>query len=564
MTFGVLCILPNIWQRTDERYPFAGIEMMGTDQEFYYASRIGQVLEGDWWIADPYYGTKQKNFVQPPLPEWFEGGLGLVFRLDTARTVLVVKLVFGALLFFVMTLFFTRFTQYRWWSLFAVTAFLCAGFFFSAPQDLFSVISNPNFGGEFLRFSRLTNPLFSSLLFFLALNAFLSWAQNGSRIGLIFAGILTGLSFYSYPYTWTYLGAIYAAICGVFLFRHDWKRLKEMLLMGLIILLIVLPYARHQYVISHDPAYPDVLIRYIVLHSREMVWGLWMFLLFLLPFLPRTKNIFQPWWLLFGIGVAAVISMNQQVVTNLTIVPQHYHWYYILPLGVISWLIYTGASIIEPVVLRVFHKYFLTSFCIVGIIVSIALGVRFQQLSYIQQRDVWGTAQKMAPVLNYLDHNVKPGVITFAWGFENELIPIYTSGDVVDASNAQMCLCTPERKLDNYYLKLWLSGLSYDDAKSEFSTTRRFEVASNFRGTYYRELFGSYEGIPDSDIDYVLAGYKKFLDLTTQQKLLKYKIQYLVFSQDVIASLPRLPELVRFGNVVHKDPQYVVWKVRQL
>ena len=190
MMFGVLCVLPNIWQRMDEKYPFAGIEMMGTDQEFYYASRIGQVLEGDWWIADPYYGTKQKNFVQPPLPEWFEGGLGLIFHLDTARTVTLVKLVLGTLLFFVMTLFFAHFTRCRWWSLFAVTAFLCAGFFFSAPQDLFSVISNPNFGGEFLRFSRLTNPLFSSLLFFLTLNAFLSWAQNGSRVGLIFAGIL--------------------------------------------------------------------------------------------------------------------------------------------------------------------------------------------------------------------------------------------------------------------------------------------------------------------------------------------------------------------------------------
>ncbi len=564
ITFGVLCILPNVWQRIDTLYPFQGIEMMGTDQEHYYASRIGQVLEGDWIIADPYYGTQPASFIQPPFPEWVEGGLGILLGLDTARTVIAVKLVFGALLFLTMTVFFSRFTRRPWWSLFSVTAFLCAGFIFSAPQVLFSMLTDLHFGGEFLRFSRLTNPLFSTLLFFLALHAFLSWAQRGSIPALILTGVLTGLSFYAYPYTWMYLGAIFAVACMVFLFRRDWRRFCQMLGMGAVIFFIAAPYLYNQVAITHDPAYPDVLIRFVLLHVRRGVWGWWMALLPLLAFFPQSKRIFHPWWLLLALGSAAVIAMNQQLVTNLMIMPQHFHWYYILPLAVSCYGIFAGAVVVEPCARRLCSARVRSLGFVFGIIVSIGLGIRVQQLSYIAQRDLWGASQSMAPMFTYLREHVSPGVITFGWGFENELIPIYTSGDVANASNAPMCLCTHERSLNDYFFRLWLSGLSSQEAADTFFTSRRFEVSSNFRGSYYREVTGAYEGIPDDQVEYVLQSYQAFLALPTEKKITKYKLDYLVFPHNIISSLPHYSDLVRSATKAYEDQFFVVWKMHSV
>lgn len=560
LTFGFLCILPNVWQRLDHTYPFQGIEIMGADQEFYYAARIGQVLRGDWMVGDPSADATTKTFVQPPLPEWVQGSVGLLLHLDTPRTVLVVKFLLGILLTIAMVTFFRRFTGHPWWSLLAVSTLLFAGFLSAAPWTIGQFFTDAHFGSEFLRFSRPTNPLFSSLLFFLVLHAFLSWAQHRSRKGLILAGILTGLSFYAYPYTWSYLGFTFALICLYFAYKRDWKRLGEMCLPGVIAAVVAVPYIYHQIIISHDPVYPEMVYRFILLHTRQFVGGTWMFAFMLLPLIPQTRAVFRPWWLLFGLAFAGFLSMDQQLVSNTTIVPQHYHWYYIHPLALMSWVIFVGV-LLCPFIVRFFSIRQRSILFTIILLAIIGCGVRFQQQSYAQSEQMWGELQSASPMLQYITSHSDSHTAVFGWGFEKELVSLYTPAVPYLASNSFVCLCSSDRTLTFYFITLWLSGVSYDQAKASFFTSRRYEVSSTYRGTYWREAGGSYESIPDREVQYVLDEYGKFLNLSDDQKLTKYQMDYFVVPQSVIPTLANFSALTAKADKAFEDNAYVIWKI---
>ncbi len=562
LAFGVVSILPNVWQRFDKTYPFQGIEMMGTDQEHYYAQRIGQVLRGDLLVGDPH-GIGPSRYIQPPLAEWVEGGLGASLHLDAPRTVIAVKLILGALLALTMMLFFARFTGHRWWAVLAASALLFAGFLSTAPATIPSFFFQPHFDAGFLRFSRPTNPLFSSLLFFLALHAFLSWAQRRSIIALAITGVLTGLAFYAYPYTWSYLGFTYVVACTFFLFKRDWRHLRDMAILALVTGIVALPYFVHQMVISHDPVYPEMLYKFIVLHTRKPVVGVWMFAFLLLPFLPRIRTVFRPWWLLFALAFAGLLAMDQQLISGVMVMPQHYHWYYTHPLALMSWILFLGAVVIGPLFRHYFSDRWRSIFFSLALIALVGIGVRFQQFSYEQSRPNLGALQHAAPMLTYLNDHAQPSDVTFGWGPEKEMIPLYTPGNAYLSANSSLCLCSSDRSLTSYFITLWLSGVTSTQARHTFFTTSRFDVSSNYRGTYWREAGGTYESIPNSEVAYVLAAYRQFLALPDDQKLSKYRMDYFVIADDVIATLPEFSHITERADKVFDDRSYAVWKIRR-
>lgn len=565
MLFGVLSVLPNVWQRFDDRYPFAGIEMMGTDQEFYYATRIREFQDGFPMVGSAYYAEyKNQPFVQPPLPEWVVGGLGTMLGLNAARTALMEKLLFGCLLFTMMTVFCMLLSGRRWWSLLAVSALLYAGFVFSAPHLLPDVVLGRPLALEFLRFSRLTNPLFSSTLFFTALCLYLLWLQRGSRAALAGCGVFSGLCFYAYPYAWSYLGVAFGlSLLFLWVVKRDRRRALELAAMGMLVAVIAAPYFLHQFsAVRHNESYPLMLLRFCVVHTRHLIGGLWMLVFVLLPLAARRFAPFRPTWFAGALAATGVILMNQQLITGTMLMPLHYHWYYIQPLSVLCWILFLGAALCDPVVRRMPHGVRAVLF-VLCLSFCAFLGVRTQYLAYQNVRSEWGTAQQVSGVLAYLDDKAVPGIVTYtADDMLRELVTVYTSGDVYDADNAPLCLCPDDRRLTPYYFRLWLEGVDAAEARTSFFTTRKPEVSSQLRGSYYREAYGGYDRIPEDHVRMVLEGYESYLSLSTDDKLGTYLLHYLAFRKDRVPDTPQAREVLARTDTVFDDEYFVLWKLR--
>lgn len=569
--FGSLCILPHIWQRLDRTYPFQGIEIMGTDQEQYYAARIREVQDGFWGLGSVYYSDlKDQPYVQPPLPEWVQGGLGILLGLDAARTVVFSKFFFGALLFVFMTLFCLRLSGRKWWSLLAVSAVLLAGFVFSDPTLLPRVLRGVFTDAQFLRFSRLTNPQFSSTLFFAALFFLIGWARTGSRRDLIITGVLTGLSFYAYPYTWTYLGAMLLVLLIMYAWQRERLRVYQLLILAAITAVVAIPYLLNQMAVMQHPLFEDVKTRFILLRTHDPVIGLYMLALLIVGLFFARRVSDKP-EVVTSLALAGVLSMNQQVLTGLQLMVHHYHWFYVHPLAVMLLLLFLGPLLIEPIL-----KWILPSKMVSGVepwngraaavalclVFFVVLGTLFQRESYYNQRVFWGSLQKAAGIFEYFGENGNAGDVVYSPGFEVELLPVYTSVDVYNGGNV-MCLCPEKRNLTAFFFEKWLQGLTPERAREEFPTSRRFELSSRWRGTYYREVCGNYECIPDAVVEEGIVAYEEYIAFSTSKKLALYPLHYLLFRRDEIPDARSMQEVIVQSTSVYEDETYIVWKLRE-
>lgn len=550
LLFGLICVLPNIWQRFDAKYPFKGIEILGSDQEHYYAARIREIEDGHWMLGSVYLAEeKNEPFLQPPLPEWVMGGLGRLMGLSGISLILTMKVLFGTLLCAGMVFFLARFSGRPWVSLLSVSVLLFAGPMTSAPWTFLQILQGTHEMSEFLRFTRLTNPQFSSSLFFGVLFFLTLWLQSSKRAWLLTAAVGAGLSFYVYPYTWTYLLAVFGLLLIQYAWLRDWERAKWILLAYVVIAIIGLPSILHMAEVASHPAYTGLSQRFGLVHTREPVRGLWLTALLIVSAIPGwMPKATRP--LLWALAGAGILALNQQILTGVAIVPHHYHWYYIHPLAflvcflaVVGWI---DVRTKMPVAIRSLTLTLL-------VVASVIAGILFQRQSYDAVRGVWGGYQEYAGVLTFLSANTTTNDTVYANEELRELIPIYTPADVYHAGNASVgCLCSTEHLRDTYLFDLWLQGIDAVEARRTFPTTRRAAISGRLYGIYYREAEGFYEAIPDDVISSTIDAYQTFLRLTTEQKLALHPLHVVVFSKDIPLT-PQEASLVRSAQEIYAD-----------
>lgn len=559
LLFGISCILPNLWQRVDPQYPFQGIEALGADQEYYYAVRIREVLDGHWLLGDVYHADKNLPYLQPPLPEWVEGGMGLLLGLKIGPTILLSKMLFGTLLFLCMTLMWTRLTARPWLSLLATSAVLFSWFLFASPASLIDALKGLPLGADFARFSRLTNPQFSVMLFFLSLSAAADWYVRHRRLSLLIAAVTTGVSFYAYPYTWSYLLVFFGLLFLWCCIQKEWKRVRHMVLFFCIVLIIALPSLLHLASASQHPAYPTLVQRFGLIHSRAPIGGYWMFI-FLLLAVSAGKRISHESPLLIIIALSAIVVMNQQLVTGTVIVPHHYHWYFIHPLAVSMFMVTLG-SLAAPYVCRIGQHatVFVFSFFLLS---TVYWGIRYQRDAYHSQRQTWGQMQHAAGIYKFLDSLPRP--IVYGKDLLGELVPVFTSADLSFAGSANIaCLCPFDVIRDGYFWKLWLEGVTARYVEDTFLTTGRGDVSARLHGLYYREAEGAYERMPDDDIRRAIDAYRDYTASTFIEKLRRSPTDILILERAAPQN-PHLHDVLMRSSLVYQDEWYEAWQINPI
>lgn len=558
LVFGAVSVIPNLWLRADAGTAFQGVEIQGTDQEYLYAARVREIYDGSLRASNVYYaGNKDQPYLQPPLPELVIATVGRLAWVDAARALLLSKFMLGAILWYVMAGFFTALSR-RWDASFlAVAALTFAGPMFSGPWAASQLIQGTAGQLEFLPFSRPVNPQWSGLLFFGALWALLVWSRTKSLRSLVLTGVITVASVYSYVYTWTMLGVIYV-IHGIYaLLRRNRRSIAHVALLFLIVVVGSAPYLWNMWKAVHHPAYPDATKLFGMIASHRPVAGLTLIALLAIAWFGR-KGFGDRAFMVFSLAVAAVVVLNQQIVTGQHMVSAHYHWYYIKPLAIILFIIPVWTWIRDRATRgRITHERLLTSVWCAVIFLSVAFGVLYQRTSYVSARSLWLNMQQAGPTLTYLDRNFKAGDVVYARDFIRELVPIYTSADVYWATNAPIFLSGDRRSRDTYFFDLWVDGVSADQAAAAFPAERRAELSSRIHGIYYREAAGGYRNIPDAEVEDAVAAYRAYMSLTDEERFRLYPFTVAALK----AGLPETPAIVaikRHGVRVYGDDAYEV------
>lgn len=526
LLFAVAALSLHVLQRIDTEFPFQGIAMMATDAEGHYAARVREVYDGFYATGNVFYSApKDTPYLQPPLPEMVPAFLARLLHLEPVTVFILWKAVCAFVLFLTMTGCMRALTERRWESLMAVTVLLFAGALLGAPWDIGTYLFGSADFIEPLRYVRPINPLWTVCWFFAAVWLLALWTKRRSLRSMIAAALVTVVLVYSYVYAWTYVGAALLFLSLWSLRKRDWLRIRDLAFFALVVSLLGLPYFLHVVATVQHSFYAESAMRLGLVLLREPVFGVWAFLFLLVSAIAVwRRSACSP--LILSLALGGLLALNQQLITGHFIVPHHYHWYFLHPLASMLTLIvlfeFTGRTFLRSSSLHSIAGSAL-------IIFSVLFGFLHQYRAYQSSRVFWGGLQPLTPMLREIDRTLHAGQVVFSpQMMVMDLIPVYSSADVYAATNANNYIVPLRRARDVYFFRLWLQGLTPEQARKEFPTTRRGELSSWLYAIYYRELLGSYAAIPDDLVAEHTAAYEKYFALSTRQKLSLYPLDFIV------------------------------------
>lgn len=529
--------------------------MMGSDQEFYYAARVRDVWDGYLFPSHPYY-SDQKNlpYAQPPLPSWIYATLigmtGQSFPLGLIVTKFLMSLaLFGAMLGFSIVL-----SGRKWASVIVVSAVLCAWYLFTSPGSLASFVSTEMTQSGMLRFARLTHPQISMTGFFAALALIVLWTRTHAWKHAIAAGLATGVTFWLYPYAWSFLGITLLFLLGYFIIYHRKHIVLQMqcISVGMIALLCGLPYILHTLSIQSHPFYDVFSQRIGLVHSNAFIIPIWSILSIVISWIFGKRIAPTMPYIPLLLSLTGLVVFNQQVITGVELVPAHYHWYIVHPLAVIMLILATMSFIV-----RKKHRQWLA---IGSLAIFVIAGLRFQLSSYQHAQAQWGMLQSAAPAFAYMNERLNQKDSVYAQGFVRELISVYTPADTVMASNASTCCLTSTTRLEAaLFFDLWVRGISAQGIENFVRTEQgKRELSSELYGIYYREQFGSYDAIKESALHMHVRNYQNYLALPLQEKINKANLTHVLLSTDARRTR-QLNELLADATIIYEDDAYTLW-----
>lgn len=539
--FACTVFLPHLQQRFDPVYPFSGIEIMATDAETHYASRYREVLDGHPALGNTYYSApKDQPSIQPPLPEWSLAMLSRVLPFDSVFSFSLFAALCAFLVFCMAVLMSVSITGRRYESLAAVMAMLFAGAFFGTPWNLLHALSSGSFA-EFgwLRFARPVNPLWTMPWFFLTVYFFSRWVRKADAVWMMFAALTTSVLLYSYFYAWTYVLATAGVLFLFYAWERDRQRLWHLALFFGVFVLVGLPYFSHLLTLTQHPWYIDASHRQGLVPSRMPILGAWLIVFLILPLAGRKRVWKEEMPFVSALAFGGAIAINQHVITGQHLFPEHYHWYFIQPLGTLFFVLFLLSMAERFIRHRTVYRLGIA----LTIVVSVLFGFLQQKDTYETYRKDWGEAQQLAPVFAYVREHLPADAVAYSFDSSvTDLLPVYTSLNVYTSAQAMNYLAPTERTRDVYFFTLWLRGLTPAEAKTQFFTTLRRSLGSAIYASYYRELSGDYGAMPDDVVSRHVQEYEQYYALPFAKKLALYPLDYFIAS----SSDPQTKELRSF------------------
>lgn len=559
IVIGIIMILPQFFLMFDLGKSYQGISAQTGDQEAHYLARVREIYDGHLRTAGTFL-TEYKNgpYLQPPLPEIMIAAIGKIFFMPPNAANDLAKFIFPAVLFLVLYFFMFSFGQNKYIAAFTAASIMLGMNLFNAAFLPLSRISE-NFL-NFNSFSRPVNPPISSLFFFGFLFCFWRALETKRVLYAATSGLILGLSFYVYLYTWSFIFVFMGLLFMFYLIRKDRPALKIILYTGAFSLVAATPYLINLFQAVNHPFYQEAGRRFGMIETRGIITGRLAPLLlaaFLLLFSRKNKNLF---YFFLALVLAPFIVLNQQLITGRQMISAHYHWYIVVPLGILI-LCLVCFNWLE----KFKNKNVVKIIAGAGVIVLLLNGLAVSWFSYAKNKNTFLYMQRYGSLVKWMRGDISKykdrvifgdnGVTTFA--------AAYGPMNVYYNNNAANYL-VPDAYLEHsLFLDYKLQGLSPGDAEKLFPGEKRKEISSYIHGLYYREKCGDWICIPDEEINKLISGYSDFYNGDLFAQIKKYPLDYIAW--DTRSEPNRVYDRIKFLEKIYADDQgFIVYKVNNL
>lgn len=530
---GVIVAFPQFYFSYDHADTYQGIYIATTDNEAGYLNRIQEVRDGHIGLGNPIgKDSKEDPYTQSPLGEILTAYLGKIFFLDLNNTVLLARFFFAFLGFLAVYGFIFLLFREKLTAISAAIA-VCLAKILLSRGSLLAVLQGGAASDIFLDHYRPVQPSVSFLFFFGFLLFFWLFIERKKWIFGAISALILGLSFYIYPYTWSFLYAFCGVLCLIFIFQKKWPDVKRVILMALGAVLVAVPYLLNVYKSSLHPYFLETTVRFGLIETHRPILGflvpaLFFVFLFFFPKEWRERFIFC-----LALLIAPFIALNQQLITGKDFHSGHYHWFVHQPLAIIFLVViilYQTKFWQEKLkVLKNINISKILACLIIG--ASLYVGIGIQAVSYKASEEGILSAQEYGPIVEWFNAYAQKDEVFLANELPSDILLTYTSLNAFYTSRSSIYYSASNEKIaEAMFLFYRLDGLEGKDAQSFFfQNQERYFISKSIYGIYYRDAFGSAEAIPDRVLYSFAQKYQDFLLIPLDRFLKMNDVKYIVW-----------------------------------
>lgn len=564
MLVSIIMVAPHLLFIVNEGDAYRGIYQMSTDSEDVYLARMHEIIDGHPTLgAVPYAEYKDRSpLMFPTTIDFLIAGTSKLLGASLSVVLLATKALLPALLFFLA---------------YQLVIALCAGTDRSSALTAFAgasaVVLAYDLTGlgsitglksisAFLLWSRPVNPIMGALLLFGFL--LLLWrVRNDQKIRprwIVAGGALFGLMISSYFFSWGFALA-FMAFWVLLQFVSGRRYVAySVLLIASIGFLLASPYlyqtrltathsdfafaaAKQGLLYSHAPIGSSIVVTaLIILGGAALI---------------RRASLHEDWWRLsLALTLGGALSLNQQLITGVTIWPFHFIQY-IKPFSMVILLV-ALFHILRPWVPRLFPFLMLGS-----IVVSFAFGSAVQVGAYRNSFSWYAERQRYGDLFEWLNQNAPKDCAVLpqddADGTFMYWIPAFTHCNSVVNRNSHY-LIPPDRIFHDFLVILRMRGVSAIDIGTYLAEHRGWVIGHFYGpqsgGSIARE-YREYQQ-QKNIIGRLEAEYPAFLRRDFLTELKKYRIDYVVADG---ALQPNLIRALHLGAPVATPGGVAVYRV---
>ncbi len=440
LLIGLVMVAPELLFIQQAGNDYRGIHMFKTDAELHYLARMQEVVDGNG-LGNPFIYEYKNNVPSAAytISETILAWPAKFFGIPIPTINLFYKFFLPVIIALLVYSLSFRLIGNRIWSVAAMFGVLLGNALLNAP-DLVHFLRWEKVYDSFALYSRPINPEFSSIIFFAYLHIFFSALKKKTWRWFLALGVLLGVSFYVYFYSYSFFLALNAVFFFLYAARKEYNislKIATATILGAAIgawsIVNTIAIYHHQYYL------PMAKLSDIVLSHRPVVSAVGVMAALILVLFALRYRTYPNLIFLYGLVATAFVVVNQQVVTGILIQEGHYHWYFNVPIFIIIFII-TG-------------YYFLGNRRILSIVlaalvcfVSLASATLIQASAYERWVGEVKNDQRYAKVLAWLKKETPKESVVFADNSLSQFIPVYTSNNVVWENHAAYYLLSPERR----------------------------------------------------------------------------------------------------------------------
>lgn len=540
---GIIAVFPTIYFRVSLGTAWRGIDLFYMDNDEFYMARMQEIQDGHPLVSSiSYYEYKNNLPALPPTAETVYVVLGRILGISLPDVMVLAKFLFPALLFLLVYNLARNMTEEPDSSLtilYGVTAGLLVvlGYDLTDYHRLLNIFRGGSGVGGMVIWTRPINPIFGALALFSFLNALWYIIVKKSKSAIIPAGVALAFMFSSYFFSWGAGMTVFFWLGIYTLYKKDYSIVKNLAKVLGIGLLVSSPYWYLVIRAHSSPNFSDSADRYGLIFSHNLLVnyvllaGVIVSAVAILIYIRNTdKNDRQYGWIYFSCAMllGGLLSLNQQIITGMTIWPFHFVQY-------TTPFFYIVMVVILYHVVRPKAKLVAHGIAIIICIISVAFAIYTGAIGYKEHEAEFRDKQKFADIYTWLNQHTPKDSVVFVKDdvhLLQRLIPAYTHNNVY-VSEPENAMAAYERFYHNYLVYVRMKGVPSDGIKEYLAANQ--QEATGFLHVSLLVAARSNNVFPevrDYTLEKSLASFPKDYEMFLTKDLLKefkkYRLDYIL------------------------------------